>query len=74
MARWVAFLYRAAGEPATTGENRFKDVSDDAYYAEAVRWAVEQNVTEGTSGNTFSPADACTRSQIVAFLYRYFVG
>ena len=73
MARWLrscTALRRARHD----GENRFKDVSDDAYYAEAVRWAVEQNVTEGTSGNTFSPADACTRSQIVAFLYRYFVG
>ena len=70
----VSFLYRAAGEPAADGVNRFKDVSESAYYYDAVLWAVAQNVTEGSSANTFSPANACTRAEIVTFLYRYFVG
>ena len=67
-------LYRAAGEPAADGVNRFKDVSESAYYYDAVLWAVAQNVTEGSSANTFSPANACTRAEIVTFLYRYFAG
>lgn len=70
----VAFLYRAAGEPAAEAANRFKDVAESAYYYDAVLWAVAQNVTEGSSANTFSPENACTRAEIVTFLYRYFVG
>ena len=52
----------------------FTDVSPDAYYSRAVLWAVALNVTEGSSANTFSPANACTRAEIVTFLYRYFAG
>ena len=48
----------------------FVDVPENAYYAPAVAWAVEKGVTEGTSATTFSPDDACTRAQIVTFLYR----
>ena len=48
----------------------YADVPGDAYYAEAVRWAVAQGVTKGTGPDTFSPADACTRGQIVTFLHR----
>ena len=48
----------------------FADVPADAYYAKAVEWAVESGVTNGTSANTFSPNNGCTRAQIVTFLYR----
>ena len=48
----------------------FVDVPENAYYAPAVNWAVEKGVTEGTSATTFSPDAACTRAQIVTFLYR----
>ena len=68
-AQCVTFLYRAVGS-AATAKASFTDVSADAYYAPAVAWAVEKGVTEGTSATTFSPDDACTRAQIVTFLYR----
>ena len=48
----------------------FTDVPAGAYYEEAVGWAVEKGITNGTSGTTFSPDDTCTRGQIVTFLYR----
>ncbi|MDY3926769.1 MAG: S-layer homology domain-containing protein [Anaerotignum sp.] len=66
----VTFLYRAAGSPAANGSS-FSDVSSDAYYADAVAWAVQQNITSGTGDNQFSPNADCTRAQIVTFLYRY---
>ena len=68
-AQCVTFLYRAVGS-AATAKASFTDVSADAYYAPAVNWAVEKGVTEGTSATTFSPDAACTRAQIVTFLYR----
>ena len=68
-AQCVTFLYRAVGS-AATAKARFTDVSADAYYAPAVDWAVEKGVTTGTSATTFFPDDACTRAQIVTFLYR----
>ena len=55
------------GEPV---ENIFSDVSSDAYYADAVIWAVDNEVTTGTSSTTFSPEDPCTRAQAVTFLWR----
>lgn len=66
----VTFLYRANGSPAVSGSSSFADVAADAYYAAAVQWAVAENVTAGTSATTFSPNNACTRAQIVTFLYR----
>ncbi|MBP5165814.1 MAG: S-layer homology domain-containing protein, partial [Oscillospiraceae bacterium] len=61
-------------EPATSGETAekpvFEDVPEDAYYAEAVDWAVENGITTGTSETTFSPDDDCTRAQMVTFLWR----
>ena len=70
----VTFLWRAAGKPAVTADKSFADVSADAWYATAVAWAVENGITDGTGdGTTFSPADDCTRAQIVTFLYRFFV-
>ena len=65
----VTFLFRAVG--TTTNENDpFVDVADGAYYADAVKWAVAESVTAGTSATTFSPDASCTRAQIVTFLYR----
>ena len=68
-AQTVTFLYRAAGSPAVSGDS-FADVSADAYYADAVAWAVSEGVTVGTSDTTFSPDMNCTRAQIVTFMYR----
>lgn len=48
----------------------FKDVASDSYYYEAVQWAVENGITEGTSADTFSPGASCTRAQMVTFLWR----
>ena len=66
----VSFLHRANGSPAVSGSSPFTDVAADAYYAAAVQWAVAENITAGTSATTFSPDAACTRGQIVSFLYR----
>mgnify|MGYP000786046835 CR=1 FL=1 len=68
-AEIVTFLYRALGTAPTT-VNGFTDVTADAFYADAVAWAVESGVTNGTSASTFSPNNGCTRAQIVTFLYR----
>ena len=71
-AQVVTFLYRAAGEPAPkSAGNPFTDVSKDAYYYNAVLWAVENDVTAGTAADKFSPDSTCTRAQIVTFLWRY---
>ena len=67
----VTFLFRASGSPAVSGgKNPFRDVSSGAYYESAVRWAVTNGITNGTSDTTFSPENTCTRGQIVTFLYR----
>ena len=57
-------------QPAAASASSFTDVAASAYYASAVNWAVENNVTNGTSTATFSPNADCTRAQIVTFLYR----
>lgn len=69
-AQMVTFLWRAAGSPKTTGGNPFTDVSANAYYYEAVLWAVENGITNGTSATTFSPDATVTRGQTVTFLWR----
>ncbi len=84
-AQVVTFLFRFAAsqtaEPTPTvaptaptavltGALAFTDVPADAYYAEAVAWAVDNKITSGTSETAFSPNDACTRAQVVTFLYR----
>ena len=69
----VTFLYRAMGTAPTT-VNGFTDVAADSFCAEAVAWAVENGVTNGTSASTFSPSNGCTRAQIVTFLYRAYQG
>ncbi len=68
-AQAVTFLYRALGKK-TDGSTKFSDVSAGSYYADAVSWAVENKVTNGTGDTTFSPDADCTRAQIVTFLYR----
>ena len=65
------FLYRSAKTPSVSGDNSFRDVSGTAYYNDAIIWAKAEGITAGTSATTFSPDDACTRSQMVTFLYRY---
>ena len=66
----VTFLYRMQNSPESKAENPFTDVKADAYYANAVLWAVENGMTTGASATTFDPAGDCTRGQIVTFLYR----
>lgn len=70
-AEVVTFLWRAAGEPKPTSTYMpFSDVKVTDYYYDAVRWAVEEKVTTGTSATTFSPNATVTRGQVVTFLYR----
>ena len=69
-AQMVTFLWRAAGSPVVNYAMSFTDVPADAYYAEAVRWAVSQGITAGTSATTFSPNATVTRGQTVTFLWR----
>ena len=69
-AQVVTFLWRANGQPAAWNSG-FTDVSADAYYAKAVAWAMENGITTGIGFGVFSPEAACTRAQIVTFLYRY---
>ena len=69
----VTFLYRALKGTAS-GSANFTDVKSDAFYADAVNWAVANNVTNGTSATTFSPNADCTRAEIVTFLYRAYQG
>ena len=71
-AQTVTFLYRAAGSPAAAPGSSFSDVSGNAYYADAVSWAVEKGITSGTAAAAFSPDADCTRAQIVTFLYRQY--
>ena len=68
----VMFLYRNAGSPASGTGSAFTDVKIGDYYSPAVRWAVANGITSGTSATTFSPSAPCTRAQIVTFLYRTF--
>ena len=69
-AQIVAFLWRSEKSPAAGTANPFADVKSTAYYADAVLWAVKENITKGTTNTTFSPDADCTRSQIVTFLWR----
>ena len=69
----VTFLYRALKGTAS-GSANFTDVKSDAFYADAINWAVANNVTNGTSNTTFSPDADCTRAEIVTFLYRAYQG
>ena len=70
-AQIVTFLWRAAGSPVVNYAMNMSDVPEGSYYAEAVRWALNEGITTGTTGSTFSPDETCTRAQAVAFLFRY---
>ena len=70
-AQVVTFLWRAAGEPAPTGNNNpFTDVIEGQYYYDAVLWAVENGITTGISATAFGTNTDCNRGQIVTFLWR----
>ena len=69
-AQIVTFLWRSEKSPAAGTANPFADVKSTAYYADAVLWAVKENITKGTTSTTFSPNVDCTRAQIVTFLWR----
>ncbi len=67
----VTFQWRAAGEPEPkTTENPFVDLKEDAFYYKAVLWAVENGITNGADATHFNPTGACTRGQVVTFLWR----
>lgn len=68
-AQAVTFQWRAAGSPVVSGSS-FGDVTADAYYVNAVTWAVANGITNGTSGTTFSPDVVVSRAQAVTFLHR----
>lgn len=69
-AQIVTFLYRAAGSPTVSSGIRFFDVAPNAFCRDAVAWATERGITNGTSDTTFSPDAACTRAEVVTLLYR----
>ena len=69
-AQIVTFLWRSEKSPAAGTANLFVDVKSTVYYADAVLWAVKENITKGTTSTTFSPNADCTRAQIVTFLWR----
>ena len=69
-AQIVTFLWRSQKSPAEGTANPFTDVKASAYYADAVLWAVKEDVTKGTTNTTFSPDANCTRAQIVTFIWR----
>lgn len=70
-AQSMTFLFRAS-KASADGAPAFSDVAADAYYAEAVKWATDNGITNGTTSSTFSPAGGCTRAQIVTFLWRLY--
>ena len=69
----VTFLYRATGSPEVSDDIAFSDVAAGSYYVDAVAWAAQNGVTNGTGNGKFSPGADCTRAQIVTFLYRWMV-
>ena len=72
-AQMVTMLWRTVGQPAPATAATFTDVSADAYYAQAVSWAVAHGITTGVGGGRFDPNSTCTRAQIATFLYRLYL-
>ena len=70
-ADFVTFLWRAAGKPVVNFPMNFSDVKEDAYYAEAVRWAASLGIVTGLDQTTFGAANAVTREQAVTMLWRF---
>ncbi len=66
----MEYMWKAAGSPTASYNGKFNDVPASADYAQAVAWAVENEITSGTGGGNFSPNSTCTCGQIVAFLHR----
>mgnify|MGYP002551499113 CR=1 FL=1 len=73
-AHGVTFLSRAAKANTASGNSNFADVDANAYYASAIKWAVDNGITNGISSSLFGPDSSCTRAQIVTFLYRMYQG
>lgn len=69
-AMLVTVLWRFAGEP-DEGTNTFTDIPENAWYAEAVKWAAKNDIVTGIGGNRFNPGDAVTREQMVTILFRF---
>ena len=69
-AHGVTFLSRTAKANTASGNSSFADVDANAYYASAVKWAVDNGITNGISSSLFGPDSSCTRAQIVTFIYR----
>ena len=70
-AQIITFLWRAHGEPEPlAGACVFKDIQVNSFYYDAMMWAVQNDITTGTSATTFSPNAPCTRAQMVTLLYR----
>ena len=70
-AQLVTILYRLAGEPEPGGDSGFADVAAGTWYTDAVAWAAENGIVNGTTDTTFAPGDDITREQLAAILYRY---
>ena len=70
-AQLVTILWRMAGSPQVNGLMDFDDVSQDAYYAEAVRWAASEGIAGGYGNGLFGSDDPITREQMAAILYRF---
>ena len=71
-AQAVTFLWRYAGNPVVNYYMNMSDIESNRYYTEAVRWALSEKITDGTTETTFSPDEDCLRGEIVTFLHRYF--
>ena len=69
----VTMLWRMEGSPASEGEHTFRDVPEDMWYSEAVRWAASENIVGGYSAEAFGRDDAISREQLAAILWRYAV-
>ena len=70
-AMLVTVLWRMSGAPTSAGELPFKDLSEDGYYLDALRWAVSNHLTAGVDATHFGPHRKVTREQLAAMLYRY---
>ena len=70
-AQLVTILYRLAGEPEPGGGSGFSDVAAGTWYTDAVAWAAENGIVNGTTDTTFAPGEDITREQLVTVLYRY---
>ena len=71
-SQFVTFMWRSEKTPDASSKNVFRDLNKDAYYYDAVLWAAQEGITSGTSADTFSPENSCTRGQVVTFLNRLF--